>query len=273
MSPNVATKALNATRLVASDRVALRAKIHVKSVMARLKLRNRLSRTPITGDGAAVVSLTSFGHRIATAFATIESIGKGRVRPRRVILWLDDEAVVADPPSHLLRLVRRGLEIRHCEDLGPHKKQYPFARDNPDATEPLVAADDDVLYPSWWLAELLDAHRSRPDDIACVRAATIAFDDTGCTAPYVQWPARDTTASSFVALAIGVSGILYPPAMLAALRAEGEAFRDAAPYGSDIWVSAVAVRAGIRTWQIRRTSDDFPQVRVRNADRGELRSS
>ena len=48
--------------------------------------------------------------------------------------------------------------------------------------------------------------------------------------------------------------------MLAALRSEGDRFREVTPSNDDIWVSAVAVRAGIQTWQIRPTPADFPQV-------------
>jgi hypothetical protein len=53
---------------------------------------------------------------------------------------------------------------------------------------------------------------------------------------------------------------VYPPAFLAAMRAEGDRFREAAPRGNDIWVSSVAVRAGIRSWQIRPTAVFFTTV-------------
>ena len=66
--------------------------------------------------------------------------------------------------------------------------------------------------------------------------------------------------SSYVAIALGTSGVVYPPAFLAALRAEGERFLEAAPRDNDIWVNAVAVRAGIRAWQIRATPTMFTQV-------------
>ena len=225
-----------------------------------LSTRNRFSRSSITGDAPVVVNLTSFGLRIASAFGTIESIGAGSARPRRLILWLEDHDAIADPPPELRRLMRRGLEVLPCEDHGPHKKQYPYVTAYPEARDPLVTADDDVLYPRWWLAELVAAYRTRPADIATFLAFSITFDEEGGIAPYATWPRRHTTDSSFVAIARGTSGVVYPPAFLDAMRSEGERFREAAPRGNDIWVSAVAARAGIRTWQIRPEPLVFTQV-------------
>ncbi len=113
------------------------------------------------------MSLTSYGPRIATVWKTIESIGAGSVKPRRIILWLDDPAALADPPASLRRLqTRGGLEIRGCPDYGPHKKYFPYVTsilpEHPTRT--LVTADDDVYYPATWLEELLAAHLPRTGD-------------------------------------------------------------------------------------------------------------
>lgn len=92
----------------------------------QLRLLNRKSTDPVIGDGDANVSLTSYGKRISSVWQTIETIGLGTVKPHRLILWLDDDAVVTDPPAPLRRLLARGLEIRHCRDYGPHKKYFPY---------------------------------------------------------------------------------------------------------------------------------------------------
>ena len=83
-------------------------------LFARFRLLNQFSRRPVTGAGDAVVSLTSYGKRALVCAYGIESIARGAVRPRRLILWLDDEALLATPPKPLQRLVARGLEIRAC---------------------------------------------------------------------------------------------------------------------------------------------------------------
>ena len=235
--------------------LAQRAAIRLR--LAFLRLSNRLSRRPVVGTGAVVVNLTSFGHRIDLVFYALETIASGRIRPRRLILWLDDAATLAHPPAALRRLQRRGLEICSCTDFGPHKKQYPYALSGP--TLPLVAADDDVLYPRRWLAELLEAAARHPLDVIGQRAHTITFDGDR-VAPYARWVAARGTAASFRTLCTGVSGIYYPLGLLDALLAEGDAFLRVAPRADDLWVYSVAVRHGIRARQVGARQAEYPAI-------------
>ena len=103
------------------------------------------------------MSLTTFGPRIAIAYLAIEAIGRGILKPSRLMLWLDAREQGRALPPSLLRLAERGLEIRYCEDIGPHKKYYPFVASQRSFERPLVTADDDVIYPRDWLRELMQA--------------------------------------------------------------------------------------------------------------------
>ena len=214
----------------------------------KLLVVNRRSSTPIIGTGDANVSLTSYGKRIHTVWKTIETIGAGTVKPGRIILWLDDIAALADPPAELRRLCRRGLEIRHCRDYGPHKKYYPYVceilPEEPERT--LVTADDDVYYPPNWLDELLAAHR--PDEVTAYRARV-------CSAgPYRSWVTCTTTEPSEAVFATGVSGVAYPPRLLGALRARGDEFADVCPFADDFWLHYAAVANGVPIRQVRADS-------------------
>jgi hypothetical protein len=245
-------------RLLLSDPVEARQRIRIRARMTQLRLVNRASRKSVLGDGPVVVNLTTFGHRLATVHYALESIAAGTVRPRRMILWLDEPPALSTPTPELTRLQRRGLEIRHCQNWGPHKKQYPYALlDRPDL--PLAAADDDVLYPRSWLAGLLGSYRAYPDSISGYRARTITVEDAGMGS-YASWDPRTSDQPSFAAICIGVSGIIYPPVLLDALRDEGEEFMVQAPRADDIWVHAVAVRHGIRTRQVHDTQTEFPAI-------------
>ncbi|MEX5298612.1 hypothetical protein RCG67_07505 [Kocuria sp. CPCC 205292] len=48
--------------------------------------RNRFATGPVTDDAPVVVSLTSYGDRIRTVHWVVEAIGRGSVRPQRLIL-------------------------------------------------------------------------------------------------------------------------------------------------------------------------------------------
>lgn len=57
-----------------------------------------------------------------------------------------------------------------------------------------------------------------------------------------------------------MSGQLLPPALLDALAARGEAFRDVAPRADDLWIHATAVAEGIRVAQASEESANYPFI-------------
>jgi hypothetical protein len=252
-------RAARAAALTVRDPAAARYKAGVRLRMLILRFLNRTGRAAIVGSAPVVVSMTTFGHRTATAFFAIESIGRGAQKPQRFILWIDDKATFANLPAELVRLRRRGLEIRQCPNYGPHKKQFPYARENVGAGLPLCTADDDILYPNFWLDRLLQAHRAEPSVIHCYRAHRIATDANGLR-PYREWTAYEGTAPSYRAFATGVSGVVYPAEFVDALAGEGDAFMELSPAADDIWVNAVALRHHYQTSQVGTNQLHFPAV-------------
>lgn len=230
-------------------------------LVAPLVWRNLTSRQPVTGSrDAPVVSLTSFGSRTARAFLGIESIARGHVRPSRIILWLDEQAQLDRPPRTLRRLQRRGLEIRSTQNWGPHKKYFPYVLSMPAHVEHLVTADDDTIYPRDWLARLAAARQETPDHVIGYRARRFSFMPDGSIAPYSSWPLVTDAAASPCHLPTGVSGVMYPPAMLEALREAGEAFQSCAPRTDDIWLHATALRSGTPVRQLEARPGLFPLI-------------
>lgn len=223
-----------------------RAKALIKLLLiVRYRLRNRLTRQPVVGDCPAVVSLTSYGERLDIVAHAIESIAAGSARPSRLILWVDEPGFTTQERPMLRRLESRGLEILPCEDLGPHKKYYPYCEGAGAETAPLVTADDDILYPRQWLAGLWTAYSETPDDFVGHRALTINIEDAHIGA-YSSWERAESTVASHRTFLTGGAGVVYPPALIRALRAEGRAFEEAAPRADDVWINAVAARTGIR---------------------------
>jgi hypothetical protein len=198
-----------------------------------------------------VVSLTTYGQRTQTVHLAIESIGRGQTRPSRLILWLDEPLPAAGLPIGLRRLQKHGLEVRHCENYGPHKKYYPYLESLQEVEIPLVTADDDLLYPRNWLRDLVKAYRQFPEVINCHRARVMALDQTGI-ADYESWEPANSTRPSFCHFAVGLGGVIYPPSFLRALKIQATGFVSCCPKADDIWLHVQALRAGYKVRQIKK---------------------
>jgi len=212
-------------------------------------LVNRLGRKQATEPGGPVVSMTTYGRRSEKTYYAIESIARGRVRPSRLILWIDDDALLKNLPPTMRRLQKRGLEVKRSKNYGPHEKYYPYVESQETFDTPLVTADDDVLYPKYWLGKLVEAHRLYGSAINCFFAHVIAVDENGFRR-YKDNKLCESTLPSFLHLAAGVAGVIYPPSFLTVLRHAGTAFEFCCPKGDDLWLHAQALRAGYKVRQI-----------------------
>jgi len=223
-------------------------------------LRNRFGNSPVsTGKPGTVVSLTTYGKRIHSVYLTIESIARGEVLPSRLVLWLDDATLFDALPPTLLRLKRRGLEIRLCKDYGPHKKYFPYLESQEVLTEPLATADDDIIYPSSWLAGLVRARELFPNVVNSYRARVVTLRGWKL-APYREWKLRQSTEASYRTIATGVSGVIYPQAFQRELKLAGTGFLDCCPKVDDLWLHVQAMRAGFPVRQIQPKPLHFPFV-------------
>jgi hypothetical protein len=231
-------------RVTSSIRYWIR-RCRVLAWTSRLRLFARVGRRPLTTDHGPVVTLTTHGDRVGSVHVTIESIGRGRIRPSQILLWLDDEAVYADLPTALRRQMNRGLEVRLSPNYGPHTKYFPYVAGQEGDAPPLVTADDDVIYPSYWLQRLIEQHRQFPDAVIAYRARRILFSPDGSMRPYEEWPFSEVRGPSQANFGTGHSGVLYPAAMQSELRARGDSFMDICARADDVWLHHTAVRAGI----------------------------
>lgn len=213
--------------------------------IAELRLRSQVSRTPVTGNAPVVVSLTSYGKRLDVVGHTLESIAAGSIRPRRMILWVDDPDFTVARYPMLKRLLARGLEIGRCENFLPHTKYYPTLASNGPLDVPLVTADDDILYPKRWLEGLVAEGEKRPGTMLGYRAHWVAVDPEQGIQPYHLWPDAPRGLSSPNIFLTGVAGVLYPATLQRALYRRGSEFLEVAPRADDVWINAVAVDEGI----------------------------
>jgi hypothetical protein len=221
--------------------------------LIRYQLINRLGSSKVTQTGGPVVSLTTVGKRSAIVYLAIESIARGSVRPSRLILWIDDKELFRNLPGAIRRLQRRGLEVKLCNNYGPHTKYYPYLESKFAFDAPLVTADDDILYPRYWLKKLIEANRECPGAVNCYWARVIELDSGGVK-EYSSLKRCSSTRLSFRHIALGVMGVIYSPSFLAVVKCAGTGFQSCCPRQDDLWLHVQALRAGYRVRQI------FPQL-------------
>jgi len=223
----------------------------------RLRLRNRYSHDSIIGEGGPTVSLTTHGRRLKDVFLAIESIAQGSLQPSRLMLHLDVEEHVTHPLKNLQRLQQRGLEIHLSENLGPHTKIQPWIVNAPSFLVPHVVADDDILYPRWWLERLSACFTSDPVSIHAYRAHRMVVADDGMSlTAYDTWPPGLGKPSN-LNFATCVSGVLFPPAFLQLMRDVGQGFRETCPRNDDLWLTYLAIENQIPISQVTHESLHF----------------
>jgi len=228
--------------------------------LRRLSRRNAISKAPVISESSgAVVSVTSYGNRLKSVHLLLESIGNGSTLPSRLILWVDTKDAYENPSPQIRRLIDRGLELRLCDNFGPHTKYYPYLLSADAFPSPLVTADDDQLYPRWWLAGLLRNYRQNPENISCYRAHRVGLAGDVLT-PYETWEPCKTTIASFRHFATGVSGVIYPPSFLARLKEAGSDFLAPCPKSDDAWLHVQALRAKMPIRQIFSRPLRFPVI-------------
>lgn len=221
--------------------------------VARFFVVNRIGHKSVVAPDGPVVSLTTYGKRSKTVYIAIESIACGDIRPSRFILWIDDEALISHLPASLRRLQSRGLEVKKCRNYGPHTKYYPYLESQETFNMPLVTADDDMLYPKYWLKKLDDANHEYPNAVNCYFSHVIPLNHNGF-AKYREWEQCSSTKPSCRNLAAGVAGVIYPHTFLSVLKRAGTEFEACCPTGDDLWLHVQALRSGYKVRQI------FPQL-------------
>ena len=230
---------------------------HRPKALSQLRRSKLVSGEPHRLPGELVVSLTSYPPRYPTLHLTLRSLLAQRVRPDRLILWIAHHDM-QPLPGEVRELERHGLEIRACDDLKSFKKLIPSLEAFPDAF--IATADDDLYYPTDWLAELGEAWMAEPS-ITCHRAHRLMRSSDGRIAPYLRWQVdvQDERAHrpSADLVPTGAGGIFYPPHSLDPRVTDRSEFERLCPHGDDLWFYWCARLAGTA---IRKVGGRFQQI-------------
>jgi hypothetical protein len=190
-----------------------------------------------------IISLTSFPARIDKVWLTIESVLRQKEKADKVLLWLYEGEFQGkySLPKNLLRLEKRGLEIRFCdENLMPHKKYYYTMLEFPTAN--VVTIDDDMFYPTDLIAKLKLFHKKYPTSILCPITRKIQFEKGEIT-EYKNWKyAKENSEPLFINLTMGGGGTMFPPNVLHSDVFDLKNLKSLALKADDLWLKIMSLK-------------------------------
>jgi hypothetical protein len=208
-----------------------------------------------------VVSLTTISERLEKLHLAVESLLRQTLKPDGLILWLPRNLANRALSRALRNQIRRGLEIRFVEEMGPYLKLIHTLKEH--AGSLIATADDDTIYPRCWLEQLVKAHENEPHCVHCHRAHRMILDQEGRLLPYARWDlfAPGHTGPSFLLFPTGVGGVLYPPGALHPEIFNQAVFREICPTADDVWFKAMSLLNGVRCRKVSPFYRELPPVR------------
>lgn len=216
-----------------------------------------------------VVSLTSFPARINTVWLVIECLLRQTVLPEQIVLYLSKEQfdTIDKLPSQLLSLVKRHVLVIKMvdQDIRSHKKYWYAIKDYPNKI--LVTVDDDIIYESNAIEQLLQFYKEHPKCIPARFVTKMCFDEvTKHILPYSKWKGRVDKGKIGSELFFGSGGgTLFPPNSLSGANVTFDTIRNICPLADDIWLNAWVRKNGyivgrasryssVPEWNIRQNS-------------------
>lgn len=203
--------------------------------------------TPNTSSEVAV-SLTSWKPRLQTLPLVLMGLLEQNLRAKKIFVWLTPEDLKFLDEHTKERFEVEGVVFRSCENLGPHKKWLPLVREGWDG--PFVICDDDIFYPTNWLANLLAEDRG--DAYVGTRVHRMVFNQSGL-AGYETW-SRDVewsgecSHSNFIT---GCGGAVIHPERIGPDYRDWGKIQNACPKADDIWLKAAHLAAAIPVYKAR----------------------
>lgn len=230
---------------------------NVEIVLRRMELEKRgpcLVSEGSGGESAAsasleknragiTVTLTSIKSRLQNLIEVIESLHKQKLMPQRIELNLSESPYLLDEGVECGDPLVRALEqfplvkIVWVENTGPYRKIIPFLQryfDGAPREEKLfVTADDDTLYPDYFLSTLHQKYLEY-DCVVAFRGRHIDMTDKMIPS-YSEWT-LGKTAPILSNVPTGKDGVLYSTKFFTREFLDMAAAGSLAPTGDDLWI-------------------------------------
>lgn len=221
------------------------ADLYIQCGINELKKQKNTRREKIT------VSLTSYGKRLDLVYISIKSIMMQTMKADAIVLYLAEEDAHVKIRQEE-ELVKAGLQIkRNVKDLKSHKKYFYAMQEYPENL--IITVDDDAIYDNGLIEDLYAKHLEYPESVICRRGHRMTKRN-GKVAPYDLWEGNVKSVMPEKGIcATGVGGILYPCGKYREAFLDEEGIRETSLYGDDLWLKAVELIWGIRTYAISET--------------------
>lgn len=240
-------------------------KAGARSVIAAggLKLRKRRLLNP---ESDIVITLTTYAARLGRFGLVLESLMRQKIeRSYGIVVHLSAEDLPDGRlPPHLEAYRRAGVVFHvHSENLRSYKKLvYEYAK---SAERILVTADDDIIYPGYWLRELVRVSGVHPGCIVAYRAHFLSLVGEREFGPYSEMMIAGREDGSrlvprFDLMPTGVSGVLYPPGSLSPISIDASMYMAYAPTADDIWFKLASLLAATPCVQVQRRNRHFASI-------------
>ena len=135
------------------------------------------------------------------------------------------------------------MEIRFCEDLGPHKRYFFTMQEYPE--DLVLTFDDDVIYNSDVIEKLYSSYLAHPECISGIRVHKITFSQSDRSIrKYTDWELECIGCEgdeSHKYLITSVAGDIYPPHSVHEEAFNVEALKNLCPMNDDIWLKVMEV--------------------------------
>ena len=178
-----------------------------------------------------LVSLTSYYKRFDTLPLVLDSLQRQTIKPDKIELWIENKDIKF-LPKKISKF--KNIIVRVCEnDLFSYKKIIPALIENQNRF--IVTFDDDIIYSSKTLEQLINKAKIYPEDIIANRVHKMKILNN-VPDNYNNWNLNNTDNHS-LNFFTGVGGVLYPPNCFYKDITNIEYFKELCPHNDDIWLN------------------------------------
>lgn len=228
-----------------------------------------------------VVSLTSYPARINTVIKAIQSLWVQTVLADEIVLYLsliEFPGKEEDLPVELFEMIgKNGFRVEWVNDNLKSHKKYFYALQN-YSNDIVITVDDDVNYAESMISDLMSSYRMFPESVSARRVRIIVREDKRLT-QYKNWdwfPQEYAGQSRMDLCAVGIGGVLYPPAVADARWFDVEKIKTTSENQDDIWLKFNELVDHIPVAYVKPTQTDIllleeeaPALYTRNVCDGE----